>query len=438
MLAIKNNIMAASTARHLGNAYDALARSVEKLSSGLRIVSAKDDAAGMAVRELVRADIAVLEQGVRNAQDGISMLQTMEAAMAVVDQNLIRMKQLAEQAATGSYSDAQRAIMNSEFEEMAEEINRVANATKFNNIAMLNSGSGWLSIHVGTTDTIDVDKVDMTPRGLGIETGEGGYKIETGFLYGAENPQDDWLVITGESTQPVTLTVSFDVGTETATFDVTLDDEGTYSMQDIAAAINEAAQDASQQGGSLEAYPYKGDAAEVFYDYTHNLYRLRITSSVTDATSGTIEFSVGDIEEDQEIKVNLAGNTVFWVVDSGGTETTNVDNDDVGWWEATDAPALNILTADAAQSALLTIESAITAKEDARASFGYKMNRLESAVEVIQIQIENLQAAESRISDVDVATEMAKLTSTNVLAQAGVAMLAQANAMPQMALTLLR
>src|SRR4030043_2199326 len=98
MLAIKNNLMAANAPRYLGQSYDALATSVERLSSGLRINSASDDAAGMAVRELMRADIAVLQQGARNAQDGISLLQTMEGAMATIDTALVRMKQVAEPA----------------------------------------------------------------------------------------------------------------------------------------------------------------------------------------------------------------------------------------------------------------------------------------------------------------------------------------------------
>jgi flagellin len=106
MLAIRNNMMAANAARYLGRSYDALAESVERLSSGLRINGAKDDAAGMAVRELMRADVAVLQQGSRNAQDGVSLLQTMEGAMATMDTALVRMKQLAEQASTGSYPPA--------------------------------------------------------------------------------------------------------------------------------------------------------------------------------------------------------------------------------------------------------------------------------------------------------------------------------------------
>lgn len=272
MLAIKNNVMAANAARHLGINYDALAKSVERLSSGLRINSAKDDAAGLAVRELMRADIAVLEQGARNAQDGISMLQTMEGAMAVVDTNLVRMKQLAEQAATGSYSDAQRTLMNSEFLEMAEEIERIANATSFNNIFLLNSASQSITIHFGgSTDYITVPGTDMTQSGLGI------------------------------------------------------------------------------------------------------------TSAV-----------------------------------------------------------VTISNAASARAALATIDSAIAIKDTARAQFGYKMNRLEGTITVLNIQRENLMAAESRVSDVDVATEMADMTRNQVLAQAGVAMLAQANTMPQMALTLLR
>ena len=175
MLAIKNNIMAVNAARHLGTSYDALAKSVERLASGLRINSAKDDAAGLAVREMMRADIAVIQQGARNTQDGISMIQTMEGAMAVMDEALVRMKQLAEQAATGSYSDAQRTIMNNEFKEMAKEIDRIAQATTFNNITMLDSATGSVTIHFGqrtdgTNDQINVVTQDMTAVALGIDS----------------------------------------------------------------------------------------------------------------------------------------------------------------------------------------------------------------------------------------------------------------------------
>ena len=269
MLVIKNNIMAANAARHLGQSYDNLAKSVERLSSGLRINSAKDDAAGLAVRELMRADTAVIQQGVRNAQDGISMLQTMEGALQTVDNALVRMKQLAEQAATGTYSTAQRGIMNSEFQEMANEINRIATSTKFNTTHLLDNSASVNIVFGSTADTISITGSNMTKSGLSIA-------------------------------------------------------------------------------------------------------------------------------------------------------------------------ALNISTTGSAQAAMTALDTAIANKDTARASFGYKMNRLESTVEVLNIQAENIAAAESRVSDVDVATEMSAMTRNQVLAQAGISMLTQANTMPQMALNLLK
>jgi flagellin len=171
MLAIKNNIMAANAARYVGGSYNALARSVERLSSGLRINSAKDDAAGMAVREMMRSDIAVMQQGNRNAQDGISMLQITEGAMQTIDQILTRMKQLAEQSSTGLYSDAQRTIMNDEFLEIGSEIDRVAASTGFNGIVVLNDIAFTVDIRfgTGTNDLITVDGVDMTRAGLLVD-----------------------------------------------------------------------------------------------------------------------------------------------------------------------------------------------------------------------------------------------------------------------------
>ena len=275
MLAIKNNLMAENAARHLGRAYDALATSVERLSSGQRINSAKDDAAGLAVRELMRADMAVIRQGSRNAGDAISMLQTFEGALAAVDEALIRMKELAEQAATGSYSAAQRNIMNAEFLEMISEISRIATTTSFNNVTMLDSATGTNTIHFGENSSITVSSVDV-------------------------------------------------------------------------------------------------QAASLF---------------------------------------NSAGLLVNGIAGADGTR---------------------------AIAALSIVTSAIETKDSARASFGYKMNRIESTASVLNIQAENLLSAESRISDVDVATEMATLTRNQVLAQAGISMLAQANTMPQMALALLR
>jgi len=273
MLAIKNNIMSDNTQRMVAVNYDGLAKSVQRLSSGLRINSAADDAAGLAVRELIRSDIAVLRQGARNAQDAISMVQTAESALQVVDNLLVRMKELAEQAATESYSTTQRSMMNAEFKEMAAEMDRIASSTNFNGTTLLNSASGTLTIHVGTgntsNDKITVKLVDASTAGLGVDT-------------------------------------------------------------------------------------------------------------------------------------------------------------------------LNISTVGSAAAALTALDSAISSKDSARAAFGSKINRMESTISILNVQAETLSAAESRISDVDVAKEMSALTRNQVMAQAGIAMLAQANSMPQLALRLLQ
>ena len=136
-LVINHNLMAMNAARNLGNSYNNLSTSVARLSSGLRINSAADDAAGLAIREMMRTDIRVLNQGVRNANDAISLIQTADGALSVVDEKLTRMKELAEQAATGTYTWAQRLIMDSEYQAMASEITRIAMATDFNGVKLL-------------------------------------------------------------------------------------------------------------------------------------------------------------------------------------------------------------------------------------------------------------------------------------------------------------
>ena len=440
MLAIKNNIMAGNAARHLGMAYDNLAKSVERLASGLRINSAKDDAAGLAVRELMRADIAVLVQGSRNAQDGISMVQTMEGAMAVMDENLIRMKELAEQAATGSYSAAQRTIMDSEFSEMADEIERIAGATAFNGITMLNtapSATNAVSIHVGTTSTIDIAKVDMTKTGLNIDTGDGGWQADSLTANGVDSASDTWLTVTqgASGAATVTLTISFeDSGTaanDELDIEVSLAATGTFSLASVVSQINTAS---NALGWDSSGNDLRYSAATAYLDTASSKYVLRLDSR--DSTSDQHSMIISGLATVAAAEGTVTGGFDVTAVEAAATGGSSAVSDDMA--AGVTQAGLNILTTAAATTALTTIAAAISTKDTARAAFGYKMNRLESTIAILNIQAENLGAAESRISDVDVATEMATLTRTQVLSQAGISMLAQANSMPQMALTLLR
>ncbi len=189
-ISIHTNLMAGNAARTLGSHYNRLSKSVQRLSSGLRINSAADDAAGLAIRELMRADVAGLNQGIRNANDAISMIQTADGALAVIDEKLIRMKELAEQAATGTYNSTQRLMIDSEFQAMGAEIDRIARATDFNGIHLLDGslagdhdGSGLnavgaMKIHFGTgnasaEDYYYVEMGDCTTGGLGLRQNQG-------------------------------------------------------------------------------------------------------------------------------------------------------------------------------------------------------------------------------------------------------------------------
>jgi flagellin len=303
-LIINHNLMAMTAARNLSSAYGNLSTSVNRLSSGLRITTAADDAAGLAIRELMRADIASLNQGVRNANDAISMIQTADGALQVIDEKLIRMKELAEQAATGTYTSDQRLIIDSEYQQMASEITRIANATDFNGIYLLNgnlSSSGtspadWADDHVGS----------------GIQS-KGPLKVH----FGTAN-----------------------------------------------------------------------DSAE---DY----YYIAIGNSTASALG-------------------------------------------VGNAAATTSDGFSISTQQGAQKALDALNNAIISKDNIRANLGALQNRLENTITNLTVQAENLQAAESRISDVDVATEMTNFVRNQILTQSAVAMLSQANSLPQMALQLMQ
>ncbi len=296
-LIINHNLMAMNAQRNVANSYNMLATSVQRLSSGLRVNSAADDAAGLAIRELMRADIASLNQGTRNANDAISLIQTADSALGVIDEKLIRMKELAEQAATGTYNSDQRLMLESEYQAMASEITRIANATDFNGIYLLN---GALS-----SDTHSGAKLQSTG------------KLKVHFGAGNDCSEDYYYI---------------KIGTATASA------LGIGNQSDV-----------SKTGGAGHA----------------------------------------------------------------------------------------ISTQSAAQQALDALNRAIISKDKIRANLGALQNRLENTVSNLQIQAENIQAAESRISDVDVSSEMTQFVRAQILTQAGVAMLSQANSMPQMALRLI-
>jgi len=405
MLAIKNNLMADGAARHLGTSYDALAQSVERLSSGLRINSAKDDAAGLAVRELIRADVAAYQQGGRNARDAISMLQTAEGGLSMIDDILVRMRELAEQAATDSYSVTQVSIMQSEFDELSAEITRIAENTSFNDNNLLDATTAEafeIALGGGLEDgqTIKLDKQDMTASTLGVG---GQVGIRSGVAVGAV----DDTYMTGAANDTIEISFTIDGTTHALVMDVAAD----TTLEDLVTAIN------VESRGAVAGW----DAAVAHEDSETGQFVLRLEGWEAGAiTAFTID---PDKDGDGTNDVKWGSDTVL-----SGTAVAATHFESV-----TGSASLTL----GAQAAITAVDTAISAKDTFRAKLGYMMNRLEAAAGVVDIQAENLSAAESRVSDVDVATEMAAMTRNQVLSQAGISMLAQANSMPQMALQLL-
>gem|GEM_PF-103475 len=211
-LVINHNMLAMNAARNLSSSYNRLSTSVQRLSSGLRINSAADDAAGLAIREMMRADIATTYQGLRNAADAISLIQTADGALSVIDEKLIRMKELAEQAATGTYTTAQREIINSEYQAMAREIDRIANATNFNGVKLLDGsisnqhGGQGLKIHFGVNNNPAEDYYF-------VNIGDARATTATGLRIGGDAKNDIWgqgAAGAGELAGPGCCTAGFD------------------------------------------------------------------------------------------------------------------------------------------------------------------------------------------------------------------------------------
>jgi flagellin len=278
--------------------------------------------------------------------------------------------------------------MNQEFQQLSQEITRIATSTTFNGIALLNDTT-TRNIHVGSTTTINVSGAKMDAAALGL-TATKSYASNTASM---ADPNDANFATTADG-DTMTFTFGAQTGT-TVNWTTAAGNTGARSMNQIVSDINSAA-----------GY----QAATAVYDSNTNLYTLKMTAKNGGADALVITGA--------SIPAALA--------DANFSKTTGSAN------------GLNIGSTGNPADALTGVAAAIQTKDTYRSELGYMMNRLQSAVRVVDIQAENLQTAGSRISDVDVATEMAAMTRTNVLAQAGISMLAQANNMPQMALTLLR
>ena len=397
-MSINTNVVSINAQRNLALSGGSLATSMQRLSSGLRVNSAKDDAAGLAIAERMSTQVRGMAVASRNANDGISLAQTAEGALSKVGDMLQRMRELAVQAGNATNSKGDREALNAELVQLRDEVDRVAKTTSFNGKKVLdgsftggvfqvgaNSGD---NITVGALANIKVDQLGKTEFGTGSVTG-----IADASKTAAANNMtnaDVTIVITGANQVSAQVTIAKDA-------DVT----GDEALGRVVQAINSKTADTGIVAFLAE------DGKSIQYRAEKNADG--VLASATMAVSGT-----------------AAGVTALLA----NPTTANADQ--------TGIHKMDIKTQATAWESLQRIDSALDKVSSARAELGAIQTRFEKSIENIDIQQENISAARGRITDADFAQETANLSRTQILQQAGTAMVAQANQLPQQVLQLLQ
>lgn len=373
-LRINQNIEAQNAYRNLSVTQGQMSKSLERLSSGFRINRAADDAAGLAISEGLRAQIGGLKVAVRNAQDGISVVQTAEGALTETHAILQRLRDLSVQAATDTNDADSRAAMNAEATALKSELTRISDKTTFNNVKLLDGSFKAKQIQVGyaSGDTIQVDVVSA----------------------GASTSQVSWNNGVAASTAAAAV---FTQGGTAVTVTMT----ASTNANAIATQLN-----------------------------NNNSFKAVFTASV-DANGGLVVKANSAVNTGNIV---LTGTGLNAVSATTAAASGTGGFDDVGLKVDT----IDLTGQASAASAITSIDAAIKSVSTARASLGALQNRFEHTVTNLNVAVENLSASESRIRDTDMAAEMVNFTRASILSQAGTAMLAQANQAPQSVLQLLR
>ncbi|MDN3577476.1 flagellin [Chitinimonas viridis] len=519
MQTINTNIPSLNAQRNLGNTANTLNTSLQRLSSGLRINSAKDDAAGLAISERFSSQIRGMDQARRNANDGVSLAQTGEGALQQMGDILQRIRELAVQSANATNSSSDRQALNSEVNELVAELDRFATTTEFNGLKMFDGSFSSSIFQVGAnanqnitattrnlrTDQYGTYQVGNSSRASGSDkvaaydlsgTGHisGGTVLTAGTFElrgfaGAATISG----VTGDTaaslatkinavtdstgvTATAKTTASFKFSGDTAgsgayslevlgnqakeqvasvSFTISKNENGTLNLQEAVTAFNDKS--------SLTGITAKlSDSREelVLENATGGNITVKLTSlSAAQVISGGYISSGGTFVADGEV-IDTAedartyggqltlNSTSSFSVESDATLELNlgaIDDDDTQGLQASTVLAsdleevseINISTVEGATQALRTVDGAIAAITAQRAKFGALQSRFEATISNLQTSSENLSAARSRIRDADFASETANLTKAQILQQAGTAMLAQANALPQQVLSLL-
>ena len=379
-LRVNHNIAAINTRRHLLINNRELSIRIERLSSGLRINRAADDAAGLAVSESMRAEISGLKQAVRNAEQGVNLIQTAEGALNEVSAIMIRMRELSVQASSSTINDTNRKALNSEVTQLVSEIDRIANATTYNKVTLLTGFGNTVS----TNTAVSTALVSATTGLLSAQIS--GAQSGTYTFVDAGTTDSKLTLGNGTITQTISIGTALD-GNTVATGTTAI---ASFDRLGIVLNLNDAYTD-----GDLDTRVLLIDSG------TGGSFQIGPNNTNTDR----IELSISDMRA-TGVNLNLS--------------------------------SVSVNSLGSARSAIAVLDQAIDVVSQQRGDLGAFQNRLGFTIRSLNNTVENVQASESSIRDADVAEEVSAFTRAQILVQASTALLAQANAIPQSALSLLQ
>lgn len=466
-LSINTNIPALNAQRSLDRSQNSLARAVLRLSTGLRINGASDDAAGLAISDRLTAQIRGFNQAVRNANDGASALQTADGALQEVANLLQRARELSVQSANDSNSVSDRQSLNAEVSNILAELDRLASTVQFNSSKLLDGTFSGRQFQIGAnanqTVSFSISSVETSDLGAKILRGAAVSSTSlagltstssitingTAVAVGAQTTIDG--VITAVNNQTGSTNARAVKNTQTIVTDTgfialtTAAAVQTLTLNGVTISLTTGnAADASSLAATINGFTNQTGVVVTTTAATSIIY-TRASGGDVSFLETTASVGVGDVVASTDSRTFNAGFTV--TVDLGETLTvaSSATAGNVGFTTGVvnttptnkQINALNISTASGSNDAIETVDFAISQLSRVRGSIGAVQNRFLSAISSLQIASENLSAARSRILDADVAAETAELTRAQILTQAGVAVLAQANQVPAVALSLL-
>ncbi len=420
---INTNSLSLLTQNNLNKSQSSLGTAIERLSSGLRINSAKDDAAGQAIANRFTSNIKGLTQASRNANDGISIAQTTESALNEINNNLQRVRELSVQSQNGTNSDSDVQSIQQEIEQRLQEIDRISGQTQFNGVKVLSQDTK-LGIQVGAKDgekiEIDLKKIDTTTLGLGK------FSVDTGFdtaSVGAKISDGDNVTLTYKS-------VDASVQTDGATTKLT--SQGVFAKADGSGFVVKGSDDKYYDADVTDA------AGKVTWDSSTAVVAAADVNEKTEVT----QLQKADKTLVVDTKSLSANQELHSYKKADGTDGYVVKNTDGSYNRAAIDTTTKKATSGTAISSnpdiLTTLDDALKIVDAQRSSLGAIQNRFDSTITNLGNTVNNLTSARSRIEDADYATEVSNMSRAQILQQAGTSVLAQANQVPQGVLSLLR